>query len=55
LQGGTRHVQAPRKAFAEVFILMYDQNRFIRSQIRKRLKEVKNPYQRRRVIAAVGH
>jgi hypothetical protein len=38
-----------------VEILMYDQNRFIRSQIRKRFKEVKNSYQRRRVIAAVGY
>jgi hypothetical protein len=33
---------------------VYDQNRFIRSQIRKRFKEVKNPYQRRRVIADIG-
>jgi hypothetical protein len=38
-----------------VLILVYDQNRFIRSHIKKRFKEVKNPYQRRRVIAAVGH
>jgi hypothetical protein len=28
-----------------VEILVYDQNRFIRSWIRKRFKEVKNPYQ----------
>jgi hypothetical protein len=34
---------------------VYDQNRFIRSRIRKRFKEVKTPYQRRRVIAIVGH
>jgi hypothetical protein len=38
-----------------VEVLVYDQNRFIRSQIRKRFKEVKNPYRRRRVTAAVGH
>jgi hypothetical protein len=38
-----------------VEILVYDQNRFIRSRIRKRFKEVKNPYRRRRVTAAVGH
>jgi hypothetical protein len=29
-----------------VEILVYDQNRFIRSWIMKRFKEVKNPYQR---------
>jgi hypothetical protein len=40
---------------SRVEILVYDQNRFIRSWIRKRFKEIKNPYQRRRVIAAVGH
>jgi hypothetical protein len=39
----------------KVEVLVYDQNRFIRSRIRKRLKEVKNPYRRRRVTAAVGH
>jgi hypothetical protein len=38
-----------------VEILVYDQNRFIISRIKKRFKEVKNPYQRRRVIAVVGH
>jgi hypothetical protein len=38
-----------------VEVLVYDQNRFIRSQLRKRYKEVKNPYQRRRVTTAVGH
>jgi hypothetical protein len=38
-----------------VEILVYDQNRFTRSQIKKRFKEVKNPYQMRRVIVAVGH
>jgi hypothetical protein len=38
-----------------VEILVYDQNRFIKSWIRKRFKEVNNPYQRRRVIAVVGH
>jgi hypothetical protein len=36
-----------------VEILVFDQNRFIRSQIRKRFKEVKNSYQRRRVIVDV--
>jgi hypothetical protein len=36
-------------------VLVYDQNRFIRSWIRKRFKEIKNPYQRRRVTTAVGH
>jgi hypothetical protein len=40
---------------SRVKILVYDQNRFIRSRIRKRSEEVKNPYQRGRVIAAVGH
>jgi hypothetical protein len=38
-----------------VEILVYDQNRFIRSRIRKRFGEVKNSYQRRRVIAVVEH
>jgi hypothetical protein len=38
-----------------VEVLVYDQNRFIRSWIRKRFEEVKNPYRRRRVTAAVGH
>jgi hypothetical protein len=38
-----------------VEIMMYYQNRFIRSRIRKRVKEVKNPYQRGRVITAVRH
>jgi hypothetical protein len=38
-----------------VEILVYNQNRFIRSWIRKRFKEVKNPYKRGRVIAAVRH
>jgi hypothetical protein len=37
-----------------VEVLVYDQNRFIRSRIRKRFKEVKDPYRRRRVTAAVG-
>jgi hypothetical protein len=36
-------------------VLVYDQNRFIRSRIRKRFKEVKNPYRRRRVTTTVGH
>jgi hypothetical protein len=36
-------------------IMVYDQNRFIRSWIRKRVKEVKNPYQRGRVIIVVRH
>jgi hypothetical protein len=36
-------------------IMVYDQNRFIRSWIRKRVKEVKNPYQRGRVITVVRH
>jgi hypothetical protein len=39
----------------KVEILMYDQNRFIRLWIRKRVKEVKNSYQRGRVIAVVRH
>jgi hypothetical protein len=39
----------------KVDVLVYDQNRFIRSQTRKKFKEVMNPYQRRRVIAVVGH
>jgi hypothetical protein len=30
----------------KIKILVYDQNIFIRLQIRKRVKEVKNPYQR---------
>jgi hypothetical protein len=38
-----------------VEILVYDQNRFIRLQIRKRFREVKNPYQMRRIIAVVGY
>jgi hypothetical protein len=38
-----------------VDVLVYDQNRFIRSWIRKRFKEVKNPYRRRRVTTAIGH
>jgi hypothetical protein len=38
-----------------VEVLVYDQNRFIRPWIRKRFKEVKNPYRRRRVTAVVGH
>jgi hypothetical protein len=38
-----------------VEILIYNQNRFLRSRIKKRFKEVKNPYQRRRVIVAVEH
>jgi hypothetical protein len=38
-----------------VEILVYDQNRFIRSWIRRRFKEVNNPYKRGRVIAAVRH
>jgi hypothetical protein len=37
-----------------VEVMFYDQNRFIRSQIGKRFKEVKNPYQRKRVITVVG-
>jgi hypothetical protein len=39
----------------KVEILMYDQNRFIRLWIRKRVKEVKNSYQRGRVIVVVRH
>jgi hypothetical protein len=38
-----------------VEVLVYDQNRFIRSRIRKIFKEVKNPYRRMRVTAVVGH
>jgi hypothetical protein len=39
----------------KVEILVYDHNRVIRSQIKKRVKEVKNPYQKRRVSAAIRH
>jgi hypothetical protein len=38
-----------------VEVPVYDQNRFIRSRIRKRFKEVKNPYRMRRVIAVIMH
>jgi hypothetical protein len=38
-----------------VEVLVYDQNRFVRPQIKKGFKEVKNPYRRRRVTAAIGH
>jgi hypothetical protein len=38
-----------------VEVLVYDQNIFIRSRIRKIFKEVKNPYRRRRVTTVVGH
>jgi hypothetical protein len=39
----------------KVEILVYDQNGFIRSQIRKRFKKANNPYRMRRIITAVGH
>jgi hypothetical protein len=38
-----------------VEVLVYDQNIFIRSRIRKIFKEVKNPYRRMRVTTVVGH
>jgi hypothetical protein len=38
-----------------VDVLEYDQNRFMRSRIMKRFKEVKNPYRRRRITTVVGH
>jgi hypothetical protein len=46
------HLRIDRAGRVE--ILVYEQNRFIRARIRDKCKEVKNPYQRRRIIAPKG-